>query len=281
MKKINTIIFILFTAYIAVSAQEKIKLTILHTNDTHSQVEPLEANASKNPNMGGYARRMGVIEKIRSEEENVLLFDAGDFIQGTPYFNLYNGFIEIDALNKMKYDASTLGNHEFDNGLDSLFNIVKLAEFPIVNSNYDLSNTVLANHIEPYIILNRFGLKIGIFGLGVQPKGMIMENNYKGMIYNDPVKVANKTAKFLKKKEKCDLIICLSHLGSGKNSKTINDYSLASQTNYIDIIIAGHSHQHIEDIHVKNKKNKEMIIAQMGKSGAYLGRIDLELTRKK
>ncbi|MDR0370673.1 MAG: metallophosphatase [Prevotellaceae bacterium] len=280
MKKIY---FIILTLSIAacISAQEKIKLTILHTNDTHSQVEPLEKNASRHPDMGGYARRMGVIEKIRHEEENVLLFDAGDFLQGTPYFNLYRGYVETDAMNKMKYDAGTIGNHEFDNGLDSLANIIKSCRFPIVNVNYDFSNTPIGDSVNPYIVLEKAGLKIGVFGLGVDPKGLVMENNYKGMTYNDPVTAANQTARYLKEEEECDLIVCLSHLGSDKNSKNINDYALASQSEFIDIIIGGHSHQHISDLHVKNAKNREIIIAQMGKSGIFLGRIDLEFEKRK
>lgn len=255
-------------------AQESIKLVILHTNDTHSQVEPTNA-AAKPPDMGGYARRMGIIDQIRDEEPNVLLFDAGDYWQGTPYFNIYNGRIEIDAMNKMRYDAATIGNHEFDNGIDTAVVVLSAARFPIVCANYDVENTPLADIIKPFVVIERMGLRIGIFGLSVNPEGLIIESNYKGIRYIDPVKTANEVSKHLKKKEKCDLVICLSHLGAA------DDFELAKSSRYIDIIIGGHSHTLLEDnTTIANKNGKNVIISQMGKSGLYLGRIDLLLKKK-
>lgn len=260
-------------------AAKKVRLVILHTNDTHSQVEPTDKSTLPTSDMGGYARRMGVIKKIRSEEKNVLLLDAGDFSQGTPYFNFYNGRIEVDAMNKMGYDAGTLGNHEFDNGIDTLAVILRNAKFPVLSSNYDISNTPLRDIINPYLIIGKFGLRIGIMALNVQPKSLIIESNYKGLTYNDPVEVANKMADYLKKEKKCDLIICLSHLGGDKNAKEVNDFEIARKSSNIDVIIGGHSHTMLENAREKSIKGKNVIIAQVGKSGLYLGKIELELTK--
>ena len=279
--KILAIAFLVIISTFQLAAEKKIKLVILHTNDTHSQVEPTENSNLKTANMGGYARRMGVIEKIRSEEKNVLLFDAGDFSQGTPYFNFFNGRIEIDALNRMQYDAGTLGNHEFDNGIDTLAVILKNARFPLISSNYELENTPIKNHIQPYLILKKFGLKIGIMALNVDPKSLIIESNYSGLVYRDPIEKAKETSAFLKKKQKCDLVICLSHLGSDSTAIDVNDFTIAHQTKHIDIILGGHSHSLLENTKTNNADGKKVIIAQMGKSGLYLGRIDIELEKKK
>ena len=279
--KIIAIALLIIISTFQLAAEKKIKLVILHTNDTHSQIEPTENSNLKTANMGGYARRMGVIEKIRSEEKNVLLFDAGDFSQGTPYFNFFNGRVEIDALNRMQYDAGTLGNHEFDNGIDTLAIILKDARFPLISSNYELENTPIKNHIQPYLILKKFGLKIGIMALNVDPKSLIIENNYRGLVYRDPIEKAKETSAFLKKKQKCDLVICLSHLGSDSTAIDVNDFTIAHQTKHIDIILGGHSHSLLENTKTNNADGKKVIIAQMGKSGLYLGRIDIELEKKK
>ena len=278
--KILAIAFLVIISTFQLAAEKKIKLVILHTNDTHSQVEPTENSNLKTTNMGGYARRMGVIEKIRSEEKNVLLFDAGDFSQGTPYFNFFNGRVEIDALNRMQYDAGTLGNHEFDNGIDTLAVILKNARFPLISSNYEVDNTPIKNQIQPYLILKKFGLKIGIMALNVDPKSLIIESNYRGLVYRDPIEKAQELSAFLKNKQKCDLVICLSHLGSDSTSVDVNDFTVAHQTKHIDIILGGHSHSLLENVKTNNANGKKVIISQMGKSGLYLGRIDLELKKK-
>ena len=279
--KILAIAFLVIISTFQLAAEKKIKLVILHTNDTHSQVEPTEKSNLKTADMGGYARRMGVIEKIRSEEKNVLLFDAGDFSQGTPYFNFFNGRVEIDALNRMQYDAGTLGNHEFDNGIDTLAVILKNARFPLISSNYEVDNTPIKNQIQPYLILKKFGLKIGIMALNVDPKSLIIESNYRGLVYRDPIEKAQELSAFLKNKKKCDLVICLSHLGSDSTSVDVNDFTVAHQTKHIDIILGGHSHSLLENTKTNNADGKKVIIAQMGKSGLYLGRIDIELEKKK
>lgn len=278
--KIIAIALLIIISTFQLAAEKKIKLVILHTNDTHSQVEPTEKSNLKTADMGGYARRMGVIEKIRSEEKNVLLFDAGDFSQGTPYFNFFNGRVEIDALNRMQYDAGTLGNHEFDNGIDTLAVILQKARFPMISSNYEVDNTPIKNQIQPYLILKKFGLKIGIMALDVDPKSLIIESNYRGLVYRDPIEKAQELSAFLKNKKKCDLVICLSHLGSDSTSVDVNDFTVAHQTKHIDIILGGHSHSLLENVKTNNANGKKVIISQMGKSGLYLGRIDLELKKK-
>lgn len=278
-----TCFYIVATLFLSISlqAQQTVKLVILHTNDTHSQVEPTEKSALKTSDMGGYARRMGEIAKIRNEEKNVLLLDAGDFSQGTPYFNFFNGRVEIDALNRMRYDAGTLGNHEFDNGVDTLAMVLSKANFPILSANYDVSATPLKPYIKPYILTEINGIKIGIMALNVQPKGLITENNYRGIVYNDPIKIAKETSALLKKKMHCDIIICLSHLGGDSTSVDVNDFTIAHQTKYIDVIIGGHSHTMLENIKTNNAAGKKTVIAQVGKSGLYMGRIDLLLEKRK
>lgn len=274
MKKINILLLTLFLAT-AIYANDKLKLVILHTNDTHSQVEPTDVSALRTSNMGGYARRMGVIDSIRKAEKHVLLFDAGDYWQGTPYFNFYNGRIEIDAMNRMKYDAATLGNHEFDNGLDTMVAVLRKAQFPIVVSNYNSPNTQLNEIIRPYIITERGGMKIGVFGLGVQPQGLILDTNYKGLNYEDAVKIGRETSNYLRTTKKCDLVICLSHNGYE------TDIDIARNSTNIDIIIGGHSHTLLENKTTPNANNQPVIIAQMGKSGLFMGKIDLEFELKK
>lgn len=279
MKQLYILIFLLCFQLAAFSA-DKVKLVILHTNDTHSQIEPSEKSSLATSDMGGYARRMGVIEKIRSEEKNVLLFDAGDYSQGSPYFNFFNGRIEIDALNRMKYDAVTMGNHEFDNGIDTLAAIIQNLRVPLISSNYDVTNSVIRDFVKPWIVIKKAGLKIGVMALNVNPESLILDSNIRDVNYLDPVAKAQEISEYLKNKEKCDLIICLSHLGSDKDSKSVNDFEIAAKTKFIDVIIGGHSHTMLENTKTQNAAGRDVIIAQMAKSGFYLGRIDLLLTKK-
>jgi len=280
-KKLVFIALLLSFFTIAIIAGEKVKLVILHTNDTHSQVEPTEKSSSKTADMGGYARRMGVINQIREQEKNVILLDAGDFSQGTPYFNFYNGCVEIDALNKMKYDAITVGNHEFDNGIDTLAVILAKANIPILSSNYQVDSTPLKGLMQPYMILKKAGLKIGIMAINVEPKGLIIESNYKGLVFKNALQSAIDMSTFLKKEKKCEVIICLSHLGADTTKNEINDFEVAHKTRYIDVIIGGHSHSMITNNTEKNVAGKPIVIAQMAKSGLYLGKVELELEKKK
>lgn len=249
-------------------------LTILHTNDTHSRIEPLPANDKYGPNKGGAVRRANFIQQMRQQDKNVLLFDAGDFLQGTPYFNLFKGKVEVSLMNKMDYDAATLGNHEFDYGLETLAEIVDNAEFPIIASNYDFSGTILENKIKPYIILKRNGLRIGVLATCVQPKGLIAVPNYEGMRFSDPIETANRVALQLKKQHKCDMIICISHLGY------TDDKVLAAKSRNIDLIIGGHSHTFMQSPDLlKNLDNRDVLIYQTPGKGQYVGKIDVSLNK--
>lgn len=271
------IFLLIILSFVELYAQKTRKIIILHTNDTHSQVEPTSATNVRHPDMGGYARRAGVIDSIRKQEETVFLFDDGDFCQGTPYFNVYGGAVEIAGFNRMKYDCITLGNHEFDNGIDSLSLMLEKAAFPIVASSYDVSGSVLKNKVVPWKIVERNDVKIGILSTNVDPKGLIMKDNYRGMKYKNPVKTAQKISKFLKLKKNCDLVVCLSHLGSDSTDLALNDFQLAHQTKYIDLILGGHSHTLLENVKTYNADGLPILIAQMGRSGLYLGKIELTL----
>ena len=249
-------------------------LTILHTNDTHSQVEP-KANGQ-----GGYARRMGLIKQERQADENLLLVDAGDFCQGTPYFNFYHGRVEIDAMNRMGYDAATLGNHEFDNGLDTLAAVLETAQFPIVCANYDFAGTAMEGKTKPYVIVHKGGLKIGITGLGCDPKGLISDRNFLPAKYLDPYISAQRVADELRLK-KCDIVVCLSHLGTyGKAEGDVSDVQLVKSTRGIDVVIGGHTHKLYDQLRVANMDGDSIPVCQMGKSGVYLGKIVLLLGDK-
>ena len=256
---------------------EKKQLTILHTNDVHSYIDAFPANHPKNPNLGGVARRAAIIENIRKENPNVLLLDAGDIFQGTPYFNYYGGELEFKLMSMMKYDIATIGNHDFDNGIDGLFGQLPNASFEFVNANYDFKNTVLNGVIKPYKIIHKNGIKVGVFGLGIQLEGLVDKNNYKETVYNNPLEIAQDLSRVLKEEKKCDLIICLSHLGyQYKNDEQkISDLKLASLTKNIDLIIGGHTHTFLDKpTVVKNSEGKEVIVNQVGCYGLNLGRID-------
>lgn len=250
-------------------------ITILHTNDTHSHIDPFESTHPKNPNMGGVARRAALVEQIRRENPNTLLLDAGDIFQGTPYFNYYGGELELKLMSMMKYDASTLGNHEFDNGLEGFLAPLPHANFDFINSNYDFSNTILDGYIKKYKIFEVDGIKIGIFGLGVELSGLVSKANYKETKYLDPIEITQDMTRFLKSEKKCDLIICLSHLGYRYNMDKISDMVLASKTKDIDLIIGGHTHTFLDKPTItRNIEGKSVIINQVGCFGINLGRID-------
>ncbi len=273
MKKYSFIFYLLsFISIVACTPQDH--LTILHTNDTHSQIEP------KSNGQGGYARRMGLINEERKADKHLLLVDAGDFCQGTPYFNIYHGRVEIDAMNKMGYDAGTLGNHEFDNGLDTLALVLQRANFPIVCANYDFSGTALEGLIKPYTIVHKGELKIGIFGLGCDPKGLIADKNFLPARYIEPNPVAQKMADTLRA-QGCDIVVCLSHMGTyGKAAEDVCDVNMVSQTRGIDVVIGGHTHQLYDHLRVANLDGDSIPVCQMGKSGAFLGKIVLNLGDK-
>jgi 5'-nucleotidase len=252
-------------------------LTILHTNDVHSYIDPFPADHPKNPNMGGVSRRATLIENIRKENPNVLLLDAGDIFQGTPYFNYYGGELEFKLMSMMQYDATTIGNHDFDNGLEGIVSQMPHATFDFISSNYDFKNTIMDGHVKPFKIFNKNGIKVGVFGLGIELAGLVDTKNYKETIYNNPVETAQEMVRILKHEQKCDLIICLSHLGYKYNTEPdkICDLKLAALTKDIDLIIGGHTHTFLDKpTIVKNIDQKEVLVNQVGCYGINLGRID-------
>ena len=256
-------------------SDQKNKITILHTNDTHSRIDPFPSNDSKYPGLGGVNKRIELIEEIRKNEEHVLLLDAGDIFQGTPYFNMYGGEVEFKVMSAMGYDAATIGNHDFDGGLDGLVKVLPLANFPFLSANYDFSNTVLANKIEAYKIFQKGNYKIGVFGIGIELDGLVSKALYGDTIYLDPIKHAQQTASLLKNELGCDLVICLSHLGYHTKQNEMCDTILAKETEHINLIIGGHTHTFLDKAEEhKNKAGKKVLINQVGWSGLVLGRVD-------
>jgi len=252
-------------------------LTILHTNDVHSYIDPFPADHPRNANMGGVSRRAAIIENIRKENPNLLLLDAGDIFQGTPYFNYYGGELELKLMSMMKYDLGTLGNHDFDNGIEGFYSQMHNASFDFVTSNYDFNNTVLQGKTKQYKIFDKNGIKVGIFGLGIELAGLVDGKNYKETKYLNPVEIAQDLSRVLKHEQKCDLVICLSHLGYKYNDEKdkISDVKLATLTKDIDLIIGGHTHTFLDKPTVlKNSEGKEVIINQAGCYGINMGRID-------
>ncbi|RKS23352.1 5'-nucleotidase [Flavobacterium endophyticum] len=256
---------------------DKKHITILHTNDVHSHIDPFPATDAKNPNMGGVSRRASLIESIRKENPNVLLLDAGDIFQGTPYFNYYGGELEFKLMSMLKYDLATMGNHDFDNGIDGFYSQLHNAKFDFVSANYDFKNTVLDGIVKPYKVFVKDGIKIGVFGLGVELDGLVDKKNYKETVYNDPISVSQEMTRILKMQEKCDLIICLSHIGYAyKNDPNkVSDLKLAAATRDIDLIIGGHTHTFLDKpTIVKNLDGIDTLVNQVGCYGINLGRID-------
>ena len=272
MKRYIFTLIILLSITIGLQAQQ---IVILHTNDTHSRIEPVPETDKYNPDLGGVVRRAAFVDKMRKENENVLLFDAGDFLQGTPYFNLFKGEVEIEAMNLLKYDAVTLGNHEFDYGMDVLIDIVKKAKFPIVCTNYDFSDTEIADIIKPYHIIYKEGVKIGIIGANIDPLGLIASTHYEGVKFLPLTETINETAAMLRNELNCDIVIALSHTGIR------TELELAENSRNIDIIIGGHSHTFMSEPAIRNNLDgKEVTIFQTNGRGVYVGRIDVALEKR-
>jgi 5'-nucleotidase len=283
MKRINNktkvILILLLTLPIIVQAQEN-SLVVLHINDTHSRIDPFPDNGGAYSGKGGMVRLDNYVNKVRKEARNVLLFHCGDLVQGTPYFNCYKGEAEIAAANLMRTDAACLGNHEFDNGLKFLAKMVRQAEFPFIATNLDFSGTPMDGLTKKYHIIKRNGIKIGIIGLTINPKGLVSKSNSAGVKYLDPVESANSAADFLKNRKKCDVIICLSHLGYYPDEERAGDITLAKESRHIDLILGGHTHTFMpEPDRRPNVDGREVIINQTGAYGIYFGRIDIVLSR--
>ncbi|MDC1432101.1 metallophosphatase [Polaribacter sp.] len=252
-------------------------ITILHTNDTHSRIEPFETSHHRYANKGGVARRATLVERIRTENANTLLLDAGDIFQGTPYFNYFGGELEFKLMSMLKYDVATIGNHDFDNSIEGLYKQLPNANFDFVAANYNFKNTVLDTHIKPYKIILKDGVKIGIFGLGIQLEGLVDPKMYKETEYLDPLEIAQDMSRILKEDEQCDLVICLSHLGYfyKRNPTKISDLNLAKNTKNIDLIIGGHTHTFLpKPTIVRNNADKNVLVNQVGAYGVNLGRVD-------
>ena len=255
-----------------------IKLTILHTNDMHSHIHPF--TSGRNKGLGGMAQRAGLIKKIRDQEEHVLLLDAGDIFQGTPYFNFYGGELEFKLMSEMKYDAATIGNHDFDNGLEGFKKQLPHADFPFLIANYDFSNTILKDTFKPYKVFRKGDLKIGVFGIGIELEGLVPKKLYQNTVYQDPIATANHYATLLKQKEKCNLVICLSHLGFKYKNNKLSDLTFSSQTRDIDLIIGGHTHTFLKKpVKKLNLDHKEVLINQVGWAGINIGKLDFHFSQ--
>jgi 5'-nucleotidase len=259
-------------------------ITILHTNDTHSQIDPLPESDRQYPGKGGVARRATLAKRVRKQNPNTLLIDAGDVFQGTPYFNFFKGEVEYKAMSLIGYDVGTLGNHEFDNGVDALAAALQFANFDLVSTNYNVTGTPLAKRVKPYVVRVLNGVRVGLFGLGVSPKNLITPQNFKGVEYLDPVKKAAEVVQILRGRERCQLVICMSHLGYYPQPREdeLGDSQVAAQVDGIDFIASGHTHTFMSNpVLTKTPNGGETIIFQVGRSGIYVGRVDFKLRKGK
>lgn len=273
MKRFNMTFLLCFVLALTCTlfAQDTKKLILLQTSDVHSRLEPITQKGDRNFDEGGFVRRATFLQQFRKEHRNVLLFDCGDISQGTPYYNLFKGEVEFKLMNEMGYDAVTIGNHEFDFGMENMARLFKMAQFPIVCANYRLDGTPLEGLVKPYVVLEKEGLKIGVFGLGARPEGLIQADKCEGVIYEDPVAVSNEVAALLKE-EGCDVVVCLSHLGIQQDERVI------AKTCNIDVWLGGHSHTFMKKPKTYlNADGKEVTLMHSGKSGVRVGRLDLTL----
>lgn len=280
MKRILTILTIAVAVTLTAAAKGR-QLLILHTNDTHSCVLPLNPNLADSmlAGRGGFLRRAAMIDQMRKEDKDLLLLDSGDFSQGSPYYTMFKGDVETELMNIMGYDAATIGNHEFDFGLENMARIFRKAKFPIVCANYDFTGTVVEGLVKPYVIIKRKGVRIGIFGLSPKLDGLVMASTCAGVRYSDPIKTANAVADKLKNEEKCDVVICLSHLGWDEAG--LNDMEMMAKTRNIDLVLGGHSHSYFKTLnHVRNLDGKHVPNDQNGKHGIFVGKITLSLEKR-
>ncbi|NCI49318.1 twin-arginine translocation signal domain-containing protein [Sediminibacterium roseum] len=264
----------------AAAAPER-RLTILHTNDVHSRLDPFPMDGSRNQGLGGVAARASLIQEIRNEGGQVLLLDAGDIFQGTPYFNMYKGEPEMKAMKMMGYDAATIGNHDFDAGLENFTKQLANGGFPLVVCNYDFTGTPMEGRSQPYQVFQKGDLKIGVLGVGIELRGLVPENLYGRTVYSNPVEAANRNADILRKKG-CDMIICLSHLGDKYDDNRLSDEILAKETYDIDLIIGGHTHRFFEEPRkYTNRNGSDVLVNQVGWAGIQLGRLDYNFSGPK
>ncbi len=282
MKKKFDLIVGLFLLFATISVAQDKTLTILHTNDTHSCIYPLNPNLVDTmvAGRGGFIRRIAMLTEERKKDPGLLLFDSGDFSQGSPYYTLYKGEVEIKLMNRMGYDAVTIGNHEFDFGVDNLANLLKMAQFPIVCTNYDFTGTSCEGLVKPYIVMKRNGIRIGVFSVAPALDGLVDAKNCQGVKYLNPQQVALETATMLKKQKKCDLVICLSHLGWSDKGKS--DQWLIANTRNIDLVLGGHSHTYLRKLeYVKNMDGNPVAVDQNGKQALFVGKMKLKFNKVK
>ena len=259
-------------------------ITILHTNDTHSQIDPIDQNDRQYGGKGGVARRATLVKRIRKENPNTLMIDAGDVFQGTPYFNFFKGEVEYKSMSLIGYDVGTLGNHDFDNGVAALAAAMKFATFDFVSTNYDVRGTPIESRVKPYVVKTFGDVRVGLFGLGISPDNLITPENFKGVKYLDPVRMTRGVVRLLREQEKCQLVVGMSHLGYYPNPKgaEVGDTQVAAQVGGVDFIASGHTHTFMDKpVLTKNPDGKDTIIFQVGKSGIFVGRIDFKMKEGK
>ena len=277
--KVGSLLALSLFAFMPLLAQDK-QLLILHTNDTHSCILPLKETLADTTiaGRGGYLRRVALVNEERAREPELLLFDSGDFSQGSPYYSIFKGDVEIDLMNRMRYDAATIGNHEFDYGMENMARLFRRANFPIVCANYDFTGTPCEGLVKPYVIIKRKGVKIGVFGLAPELDGLVEKNSCAGVRFLNPVEVANRVARELKEDKKCDLVVCLSHLGW--SDEPYGDKTMMAQTRNIDLVLGGHSHSYLENLEwVQNLDGKPIANDQNGKHAVWVGRLTLDLKK--
>ena len=280
MKRLHLIIFIVLLSGVTAVAKKHKQLVVLHTNDTHSTIMPMNPNIDDKDlaGRGGFLRRINMIKEQRSLHPNLLLFDSGDFSQGSGYYTLFKGEVEVGLMNQMGYDAATIGNHEFDFGMDNMAKLFSMASFPIVCSNYDCTGTVLEGLVKPYITILRDGVKIGVFALSPPLKGLVFDGNCEGITYLDPAETAQKYIDILRKKEKCDIVICISHLGWAVSEYP--DEKFLSQTEGCDLVLGGHTHTYMPVLeYAPDKNGKKIPVDQNGKHGVFIGKLVLDLEK--
>lgn len=258
-------------------------LTILHTNDVHSRIDPFPMDGSVNAGKGGIAARASIIQKIRAKEPNVLLLDAGDIFQGTPYFNIFKGEPEMKAMQMMGYDAGVMGNHDFDAGIENFVQqLSDHGKFQIIMCNYAFDRTPMEEINKPYKIFRKENLKIGVTGVGIELHGLVPESLYGNTIYLDPIENVNRVASMLKNEKHCDLVICISHLGDKYAENKVSDELLAKASQNVDLIIGGHTHRFFDKPkEYTNKNGEKVLVNQIGWGGIQLGRLDYAFSDKK
>ena len=278
----KTVVLYMLLLFTAVGAYAQKQLEVLHTNDTHSCIMPLNPNLADTAvaGRGGFLRRVAMIKEERVKNPDLLLIDSGDFSQGSPFYTMFKGDVEVGLMNLMGYDAVTIGNHEFDFGLENMARIFKMAKFPVVCANYDFTGTCVEGLVKPYVIIKRNGLKIGLFGLSPQLEGLVDLSKCKGVTYLDPIEVGNRVAAELKHDKKCDVVICVSHLGWLRPDE-MGDQKLLASSKDIDLVLGGHSHSYFKDLrYVNNANGKAVPVDQNGKNAMYVGKLTLSFDKK-